>query len=372
MELASIIKRYGETALDRLTSKKDPLSSERKWAMKSIVSCRTPALGEIKVVCSDCGLVSWFSHSCGHRLCSKCQHHANSRWLQRQRVKLLPVSYFLVTFTLPAELRPIARAFPILAFNLLFLAAAETLKEAASNPRFLGGLIGFTGVLHTHSRKLDFHPHVHFIIPGIAFIKEKGLCVRSRDRFIIPEAVLGQLFRGKFLSGLKNALLKFPTSLYRKDWVVDAKFSGMGESALKYLSRYLYRGVISERNIVSDHDGKVTFEYVESKTKERKIRTETGERFVGLVLQHALPKGFRRVRDYGFLHGNARRTMIALQLLLKPKIRETSQPARPAFPCPACGKPTTILAVAVFRTLLCTRNRSPPAYSISDDLAKTA
>jgi hypothetical protein len=180
------------------------------------------------------------------------------------------------------------------------------------------------------------------------------------------------LFRGKFLAGLKDACLSFPSSLYRKDWVIDAKFAGKGDPALKYLSRYLYRGVISERNIVSDKDGKVTFEYVESKTRERKTRTETGRRFVELILQHSLPKGFRRVRDYGFLHGNARKTLVALQLLLKTKIKESKQVERPAFPCPVCGKPTIILAVAVFRSPSRERNRSPPILESTGELAKTA
>jgi hypothetical protein len=277
-----------------------------------------------------------------------------------------------VTFTLPAELRPVARAFPTLAYNLLFAASSQALKEAATNPKYLGGLVGMTGVLHTHSRRLDLHPHVHFIVPGVAFIKKKGLCVRSRDRFIIPERVLGRLFRGKFLAGLKGACLSFPSSLYRKDWVIDAEFAGKGDPALKYLSRYLYRGVISERAIVSDKNGNVTFEYVESKTREIKTRTETGERFVKLVIQHALPKGFRRVRDYGFLHGNARKTLVALQLLLKTNIKESKQVERPAFPCPVCGKPTVILAVAVFRSPRRERNRSPPIPSSPGALAKTA
>jgi len=169
---------------------------------------------------------------------------------------------------------------------------------------------------------LNLHPHVHFVVPGIAFRPQQGLCIHCRDRYLIPERVLNRLFKGKFLSGLRQLGLSFDTTLYKKDWVVDCQFSGKGNSALKYLSRYSYRGVISEKNILSHHNGEVTFRYQDSETKQWQTRVLKGPDFERTVLQHTLSKGFRRVRDFGFLHGNAKKTLIRIQLLLRPKLTE--------------------------------------------------
>ena len=364
MELATIMGRYREQIISNSDFQKSATFPEQKQALSAVLSCRTAVCGEIKVYCPECNQYSWFYHSCGHRSCPKCQNHETSRWLDRQRKKLLPTSYFLVTFTLPAELRQLARCHPKTVYNLLFHAASQALSQAALNPRFLGGLIGFTGVLHTHSRRLDFHPHVHFVVPGIAYQPEKGLCIHSRDRFLIPERVLNRLFRGKFLAGLKQLGLCFNASVYTKDWVVDGRFSGKGDSALKYLARYLNRGVISERNILSHQDGQVTFQYLNSETNRLEKRTLPGDRFTRLVLQHVLPKGFRRVRDYGFLHGNAKKTLTRLQLLLVPKITDRPARRRPLFRCQCCGKPAMIVAVAVYRPRFDHRSRSPPVIRL--------
>lgn len=360
MELAAIFTQYKDQVKANPRVQRSATVKEQIRALYDTISCRTAACGEIQVFCPQCRQISWFAHSCGNRNCPRCQHHETSRWLQRQLRKQLPADYFLVTFTLPAELRSLARQFPKVVYNLLFSAASESLQQAALNPRFFGGLIGFTGVLHTHSRRLDFHPHVHFVIPGIAFRPRQGLCIHSRDRYLIPERVLNQLFKGKFLFSLKQLALSFDTTLYQKDWVVDCRFSGKGDSALKYLSRYLYRGVVSEKNILSHQDGQVTFRYRDNETRHWQTRTLKGPDFVRAVLQHTLPKGFRRVRDYGFLHGNAKKTLGRIQLLLKPKLAGQTLPERPAFKCPCCGKPAVIIAVGVFRARFKIRIRSPP------------
>ena len=259
MELAPILDQYRDQLLDDPKIQRSATFNEQKQAIRAMTSCRTIACGEIKVFCPHCRKTSYYFHSCGHRSCPKCQHHETSRWLQRQILKLLPVDYYLVTFTLPSQLRALAKAFSRGLYNLIFQAASETLQDAASNPKYFGGLIGFTGVLHTHSRRLDFHPHVHFVVPGFAYRQKTRICVHSRNRYLIPERVLSRLFRGKLLSGLKQQGYSFTSSLYKMEWVVNCRFSGKGEPALKYLSRYLYRGVISERNIISHQNGEVTF-----------------------------------------------------------------------------------------------------------------
>lgn len=360
MGLADILDRYKDHFLSDPRIQRSATFKEQKQALWAITSCRTIFCGEIAVFCPHCRKTSYYYHSCGHRSCPKCQHHETSRWLQRQIVKLLPVDYYLVTFTLPAQLRALAKAFPKVVFNLIFQAAAQALQDAASNPKYFGGLIGFTGVMHTHSRRLDFHPHVHFVVPGLAYRKQAQSCVHSRGRYLIPEQVLGRLFRGKLLDGLKQQGFYISPPLYRIEWVVDCLFSGKGEPALKYLSRYLYRGVISEGNILSHQNGEVTFRYKESETGMWKTRTLPGVDFVKLLLQHTLPKGFRRVRDYGFLHGNAKKTLWWIQLLLKPKLKDLPLLKRPAFVCSCCGKPALIVAFGVIRNRFPTRSRSPP------------
>lgn len=364
MELAPILDRYRNQVLLDSRVQRSATFKEQKHALHAIVSCRTAACGEIQVFCPKCRKFSSFYHSCGHRSCPRCQNYETSKWLTRQREKQLPADYFLVTFTLPAELRALAKRFPKVVYNLLFTAASESLNQAASNPRFFGGLIGFTGVLHTHSRRLDFHPHIHFVVPGVAFRPQHGLCIHCRDQYLIPERVLNRLFRGKVLSGLKHLGLSFDPILYKKDWVVDCRFSGKGDSALKYLSRYLYRGVISEKNILFHQNGKVTFRYRESQTRAWQTRVLKGPDFVRTVLQHTLPKGFRRVRDFGFLHGNAKKILGRIQLLLKPKLTDQTRPVRPAFKCLCCGKPAVIVAVGVFRPRFQTRIRSPPVSAL--------
>ena len=265
----------------------------------------------------------------------------------------------MVTFTLPAELRPVARRYPKIIYDLMFALASKTVMEAMGNQKRLGGLIGLTGVLHTHSRRLDYHPHIHFIVPGVALLQEKGICVQTRKRFLVYGQVLGRLFRGKFIAGLKELGIRFPTIPYKKDWVVDCKYSGKGDSTLKYLARYLYRGVITEKNILSHQNSEVIFQYTNSTTKQIETRKLPGEVFSRLVLQHALPKGFRRVRDFGFLHGNSKKKLWKLQLILIPKIGAHLLIKRPVFKCSHCGKPAIILAVGVCRSIT-ERNRSPP------------
>ncbi len=360
MELATIFEEYRPQLLEDSRFRNAEASKTQLRALNDVISCRTAGRGEIQVHCTDCGTESWFAHSCGHRFCPKCQHHESSRWLQRQVNKLLPVNYFLVTFTLPAELRAIAKTFSKKVFDLMFEAASKTLFATAQRKKYLGGHIGFTGVLHTHSRKLDFHPHLHFVVPGLGLNRKTGTCTQTKDRFLIPEAVLGALFKHKLLAGLKASGFLLKQKLYQINWIVDCEYSGKGESALKYLSRYLYRGVISEKQLISHEKGKVTFSYVNSKTKQTEKRTLPGLGFTQLLLQHVLPKGFRRVRDFGFLHGNAGKTLTRIQMVFIPKFKARSPVKRPAFRCPVCGKPTHIRAVAVFRCFDQRLKRSPP------------
>jgi len=341
MKLASILDQYHDAFQAKYGSR---LLPGHLRAIDAISSCRTPEAGQLLVQCSGCGHTEWRPRSCGHRSCPQCQNHDTSRWLDRQQEKLLPVEYFLATFTLPYELRYPAWDHQILVYNLLFSCAAGTLKDFGVNPKNLGADIGMTAVLHTHNRRLDYHPHVHVVVPGGGVDKARKQWKKKKSKYLFNEFALAKVFRARFLEAATKAGLSLPDSAPRK-WVVDCRHAGKGLSALKYLSRYLYRGVIGETSIVSNQDGKVTFKYVDGRTGKTCYRTVKGEDFLWLVLQHVLPKGFRRVRDYGFLHGNAKRLLRLVQLVLQVLIQGALRRLRPFFKCPLCQAPMRILAV---------------------------
>jgi len=334
MEMASIIKEY-QPAFERKYQNRI-LPGQIK-AMEAMKICREPECGEVMVACTKCGKVEYKTHSCGHRSCPKCQNHEATKWLHRQRQKLLPVRYFLVTFTVPAQLRKTIADHQRSAFDGLFQTSRETLEELAANERYLGGKIGMTGVLHTHSRKLDFHPHIHYLVPAGCINRKKRTWKTKPWKFLFPENAMAKLFRGKLLGLFHKMGWKISDRIPTAKWVVSCKDVGRGAKALEYLSRYLYRGVIAEKQIVKNQDGNVTFRYRESKTGMWKKRTEKGEDFLRLILQHVLPRGFRRARDYGFLHGNAKKSLRLLQLILHVKLPKLEEPERPFFKCTRCG-----------------------------------
>jgi hypothetical protein len=215
------------------------------------------------------------------------------------------------------------------------------LKDFGLNPKHLGGEIGMTAVLHTHSRRLDYHPHLHVIVPGGGVNRSKRQWKKTKGKYLFNEFALAKVFRARFLTAIKTAGLSIPDQL-PEQWVTDCKHVGKGKPALEYLSRYLYRGVIREKNIVANRDGNVTFQYIESKTGNTQYRTLKGEDFLWLVLQHVLPRGFRRVRDYGFLHGNAKKRLALVQFVLHVLINAATPRPRPVFKCPKCQSPMHI------------------------------
>ncbi len=338
MELASIVDQYYDAFITKYT---DTLLPGHLKALNAIRNCRTPDSGELYVRCPDCNYAEWRPLSCGHRSCPKCQNHEASEWIDRQQGKLLPVLYFMVTFTLPYELRSLTWHHQREVYSIFFKCVASTLKDFGLNPKNLGAEIGMTMVLHTHSRKLDFHPHIHVVVPGGGVDKHRRQWKKKKGKYLFNQAAMATVFRARFLTALNEANLPIPQSVPKK-WVVDCTRAGKGIAVLKYLSRYLYRGVISEKNIISNQNGRVTFKYIESKTGITKYRTLKGEDFLRLVMQHVLPRGFRRVRDYGFLHGNAKKLLFLVQLILYVAIKAVEQRPRPAFKCPCCKSPMVI------------------------------
>lgn len=340
MQLLPIIEHYQESFLQQYGNR---LTSEQRQALHAMQDCRTAQCGEMRLHCQACDGIQSAYHSCGHRACPRCQHHDTARWLDRQQRKLLPVRYFMVTFTLPAQLRPLAWQHQKSIYAMLFDCAVGTLKDFGINSRKLGGDLGMTAVLHTHSRRLDYHPHVHIVIPGGSLNKARKQWRKLKGKYLFNHKALAKVFRARLLAALQREDFTIPRM--PASWVVDCKQVGKGLPALTYLARYLYRGVISENNILHDDGEQVTFRYKDGQTGEHRTRTVSGEQFLWLLLRHVLPKGFRRVRDFGFLHGNARKSLRLLQWLLNVAVPEIIvERTRPMFLCAHCHKPMAILA----------------------------
>ena len=227
---------------------------------------------------------------------------------------------------------------------MMHCSATETLKQFGRDPKYLGAEIGMTAVLHTHSRRLNYHPHLHVVVPGGGIDPQERVWKRTRYRYLFNEFALAMVFRGKFLAELAKAGLSVPRST-PKEWVVDCRLAGRGEAALKYLSRYLYRGVVAESNILCDQDGEVTFGYTDGESGEHRTETLPGERFLWRVIQHVLPKGYHRVRNFGFLHHNARKQLQLVQLILQVMIAPKEEKVRPHYHCRQCGKMMKVVAV---------------------------
>lgn len=345
MDICKVIKNHLPDFLDKY---ENCFPGEKISVLYDILRCRTEENGEMLYTCPECGEKEWLPHSCGNRNCPKCQNHLTTEWLEKQMNKLLPVNYFLVTFTIPSELKTVAMNHEKLFYNILFTASSEAMKELALNKKHLGAEVGMTGVLHTNSRKLDYHPHVHYIVPAGGIDTKNKLWKKKNGNYFLPSKPLGILFRGKLLALLRENNLTVPDGLYKNDWVINIKNTGKGEGTLQYLSRYLYRGVISEKRILSDENGFVTFSYKDGESGEEKKRTVPGETFLFLLVQHSLPKGFRRSRDYGFLHGNSKKTLAVLHLILKVVIKKVVK-AKPVYKCCCCGNLMTISLLKVFR-----------------------
>lgn len=343
--LASIIERFGPDYLARYGSAALPSQRQALNAMKHCRSSLGPCL---LAQCGDCGEQRLVPHSCGHRNCPHCQHFESQRWIERQTQALVPGSYFLITFTLPAELRPLVWQHQRLLYAALMDCAWATLFTFSQNHKQLQGSPGAVAVLHTHSRRLDFHPHVHLAMPAAALDADKRLWRTLRKStkgggYLFNHKALAKVFKAKFLAALGELGLSPPPDL-PEVWVVDCKCVGNGAPALVYLGRYLYRGVIAEKDILRCENGQVTYRWRDSTTKKHAQRTVSGVEFLRLVLQHVLPKGFRRARNYGFLHPNSKRLIALLRLLVfKPCVKTPTEAAsvtqteRPKLLCRCCG-----------------------------------
>lgn len=342
--LSQIISDYKDELLDQYSGRLLPSHFK---AINLMQNCRTDDSLMMKARCSECQHEDYFPHSCGHRFCPHCQHYESQQWIERQRKKLLPVDYFMVTFTLPEQLRPVAWSNQSLIYDLLIKLAWQTLKTFGLNDKQLHGLIGATAVLHTNTRSLDYHPHVHFVIPAGALDKKQNLWRKNKNTYLFNQDNLAKVYYGKWITALKEEKLLVERTV-PDNWVVKCTYVGKGDQAITYLGKYLYRGVLPEKNIIRNENGIVTFCYWDNKG-DYHTRSLPGAKFLWLLLKHVLPRGFRRARDYGILHPNCKRLVNLLHLILKyiPPVKANTTSQRAQFHCPKCGGLMDIVDVRI-------------------------
>ncbi len=345
MLFSSIIKTF--EARFRSQYKGQLLPSHYK-ALSAMKICRTKQSPKMLAGCSKRDQQIYVPHSCGHRNYPHCQHHESQQWLERQLKKQVPADYFLITFTLPAEFRPLAWQQQRQIYAVMIQCCWETLQKFSQNDKPLQGTPGAIAVLHTHSRRMDYHPHVHVVMPAAAIDKINKLWQEKKSKnnkpYLFSHKARAKVFRAKMLDAVTKAGYALPET-YPEEWVVDCKSVGAGDKALIYLGRYLYRGVIQEKDIVACKNGKVTFRYKNSETKKTEFRSIPGEDFLWLILRHVLPKGFRRARNFGFLHPNSKYLIQVLQLVLKfdPNRALAWMKKRSQMLCSCCGGEMTII-----------------------------
>jgi hypothetical protein len=352
-ELADIVRRHGPAYLQRHSAQ---LPWHHRKALRAIAACRTPDLGGHLYACAECAHRHFAYHSCNHRSCPKCGGAEAALWQKQRLEQLLPVPYFLVTFTLPQQLRALCQNNQRLFYTLLFNESAEALKEIAAQPRHLGGALGFFGVLHTWSRQLAYHPHLHYVVPGGGLRADGRKWRRCRvtkksQPYLLPVEVLSRRFRNRFAAALREQApelyAQLEATVWKKKWVVHSQPAGSGQAAVGYLSAYVQRTALSNRRILADQEAGITIGYTQSGTKKQKSVTLDADIFLGRLLCHVLPPGLHKVRYFGWLHPRAKARLLKVQTLLAVPLILSEQSAPPPSPlhliCIKCGQPALIL-----------------------------
>jgi len=336
--MADIVCQYGTEYLQKYD---DHILPSHKKAMQRIKYCRTPEMGGQKYLCEACGKIHYSYHSCRDRHCPKCQNDRIDHWLEKQFDLLLSVPYFMATITVPQWLRPLFRSHQKTMYHIFFKASAEAIMLLAKDKRFLGADIGLMGILQTWTKILGYHPHLHFLIPGGGIRKDRWKY--SKPDFFIHSKPLGIIIRAKFRDALKKVGLYdlVPKQVWTQDWVCDIKAVGNGQAVLKYLAPYVYRVAISDRSILKVKDRKVTFTYKDRMNETFKTCTLDAFEFLRRFLQHVLPKGFVKVRYFGFLATKKRKDLDHVKELIGRRLyhKSASYPKKPKKPmtCPDCG-----------------------------------
>jgi hypothetical protein len=330
VELADIFRIHGPAYRKKFEGR---IPRRHLEVMQAIEHCRTEEMGGHLLECDVCGEREYTFHSCGDRHCPKCGNARTSEWLERQHDFLLPVPYYMVTFTLPEELRALSRSTPSILYDIMFRASSQAFKKLSLDPRFLGGEVGMLGVLQTWARDMSYHVHIHYLVPGGALSPDGASWLTPKyqhKEWMLPLRALSVIFRGKFRDMLDREGLKehVPKRTWRKSWNVNCKPVGTGAGVIKYLAPYIMRVAISNRRIVDLHDGKVTFQVKGSNGADPALLTLDAKEFIRRFLQHVLPRGFQKVRYYGFLSSSRRDALREIREILGPLSPEDEEAAQ--------------------------------------------
>jgi hypothetical protein len=362
-KITRIVRRFAPRYLERYANRMLP---GHKRALADLTICRTASMGAHLYRCDHCCQVHYVFHSCRNRVCPVCQKAFTRHWIDARKAELPKVDYFHLVFTVPGELRRFIRSHQRLLINILFKAASRSLMLMAKDPKYIGARIGMVAVLHTWSRAMVYHPHIHCLVPGGGYDPVTGRWRRCHPRYLVPVKALSVLFRGKFMAYAKKALpdIEFPACVWDKPWVIYSKPAFFGTpKLLEYLGRYVRRVAITEKRIIKADKNTVTFMYVDDRKKQKRKMTLDGIEFLRRYLQHVLPKGFHKVRYYGIFAPSNRRLLNELKSSLEETSSAAPQPVREKtalrtptpFACPYCRKGTLFLMAVCFRQC-----RAPP------------
>jgi len=342
LEVADIFRLHGES----FRADHDLEPWPRK-AMADIEHCRTAYLGGHLERCDRCGHEHYSYHSCRNRHCPKCHGEQTQTWLEKQQARLLPTAYYLVTFTLPASLRPLARKYPRPIYNLLLQAAAASLQKLARDPQWVGGTLPILAVLHTWTRTLLFHPHAHLLVPAGGVGPQGAWVAANHPQFLVPGYALSRIFRAKIKAGLKRLRLLDPRCpCWHQPWDVHCRHAGSGQKVLDYLARYVFRIALTNSRLERLEGGQVTWRYRDNQTQQLRHLTLPAPEFIARFLQHVLPKGFVKVRTYGLWSATQQAQLARIQTQFTegsparalPRAESKPVAAAPETPCPLCPK----------------------------------
>lgn len=330
--VATAVRRFGPAYRARFGA---AMPARHRRALDDLAACRTAALGGHVTRCDTCGAEHDVYHSCRNRSGPSCHGVSTRAWLTARETELLPVPYFHVVFTLPAALRALVRSHQRGLLGALMRTAAETLQALAADPHYVGGTLGILAVLHTWTRTLRYHPHVHCLVPGGGLAPDGVTWRRARGRYLVPVRALSVRFRARFLARLRAALpdVTVPAAVWTTPWVVYAKPTVQGSAlVLRYLARYVHRVAITDARILSVDASTVTFRYRDARAQAWRTMTLPGDEFLRRFLQHVLPRGFHKVRYYGCWRPRAAPVRARLQQQLAPATRPAPRPAPSAPP----------------------------------------
>ncbi len=334
----------------------DRMPLEHKKVINAILRCKTVAYGFSLYECKHCSKTHKVFMGCGNRHCPGCQHGKTVRWLEKQQSRQLPGNHFMITFTVPKQLRDFVRIHQRDVYGILFSCSSGAIKTLAADKRVMGGNTpGFFGVLHTWGRQMPYHPHIHYVVPGGTLSKFDEKWHPSSSGFYMNVRALSKIYKAKFRDAMKAAGLfdQIPSEVWQIDWNVNCNPAGDGQAVQKYLAPYVFKVAISNSRIVSVEKGKVTIRYKKHKSNQFKTLTLSAMEFIRRFLQHVLPTGFMKVRYYGFLHPAFSIPLEKIRSLIEEAcqiVRSECAPQKEKLKfrveiCPDCGGPLTCLGV---------------------------